>query len=51
MVRPSHGAARPGSVRLRSEIEAALPFEQVREALERVAGGYTRGKIVLQFER
>jgi len=26
-----------------------LPFEQVREALARVAGGHTRGKIVLQI--
>jgi NADPH:quinone reductase-like Zn-dependent oxidoreductase len=35
--------------RLRPQIEAVLPFEQVREALERVAGRHTRGKIVLQI--
>ena len=35
--------------KLRPQIEAAIPFEQVREALERVAGGHTRGKIVLQI--
>ena len=34
---------------LRPQIEAALPFEQVRDALERVAGRHTRGKIVLQI--
>jgi NADPH:quinone reductase len=33
---------------LRPQVEAVLPFEQVREALERVAGRHTRGKIVLQ---
>jgi Zinc-binding dehydrogenase len=31
------------------QVEAVLPFDQVREALERVAGGHTRGKIVLQI--
>jgi len=35
--------------RLRPQVEAVLPFEQVREALERVAGRHTRGKIVLQI--
>ena len=35
--------------KLRPQIEAVIPFEQVREALERVAGGHTRGKIVLQI--
>jgi len=35
--------------KLRPQIEAVLPFEQVREALERVAGRHTRGKIVLQI--
>jgi NADPH:quinone reductase-like Zn-dependent oxidoreductase len=35
--------------RLRPQVEAVLPFEQVREALERVAGRRTRGKIVLQI--
>jgi NADPH:quinone reductase-like Zn-dependent oxidoreductase len=34
---------------LRPQVEAVLPFEQVREALQRVAGGHTRGKIVLQI--
>jgi NADPH:quinone reductase len=34
---------------LRPQIEAALPFEQVRDALERVARRHTRGKIVLQI--
>lgn len=35
--------------KLRPQIEAVLPFEQVREALERVAGRHTRGKIVLRI--
>ncbi len=35
--------------RLRPQTEAVLPFEQIREALERVAGRHTRGKIVLQI--
>jgi len=35
--------------RLRPQIEAVLPFEQVREALERVGGRHTRGKVVLQI--
>jgi NADPH2:quinone reductase len=35
--------------RLRPQVETVLPFEQVREALERVAGRHTRGKIVLQI--
>src|SRR6266566_1974175 len=34
---------------LRPQVEAVLPFEQVREALERVAGRHTRGKTVLQI--
>ncbi|MEA2683380.1 MAG: hypothetical protein QOK05_1708 [Chloroflexota bacterium] len=33
--------------RLRVELEAQLPLDQVREALERVAAGHTRGKVVL----
>jgi NADPH2:quinone reductase len=35
--------------KLRPQIEAVLPFEQVREALERVGGRHTRGKVVLQI--
>ncbi len=35
--------------KLRPQVEAVLLFEQVREALERVAGRHTRGKIVLQI--
>ena len=35
--------------RLRPQVETVLPFEQVREALKRVAGRHTRGKIVLQI--
>lgn len=34
---------------LRPQVEAVLPLEQVREALGRVAGRHTRGKIVLQI--
>jgi NADPH2:quinone reductase len=34
---------------LRPQVEAVLPLEQAREALTRVAGGHTRGKIVLQI--
>jgi NADPH:quinone reductase len=34
--------------KLHPQIEAAFPFEQVREALGRVAGRHTRGKIVLR---
>jgi NADPH:quinone reductase-like Zn-dependent oxidoreductase len=34
---------------LRPQVEAVLPFEQVRAALERVAGRHTRGKIVLHI--
>jgi hypothetical protein len=34
---------------LRPQVEAVLPLEQAREALARVAGRYTRGKIVLQI--
>ncbi len=36
---------------LRPQVEAVLPLSQVREALRRVAGGHTRGKIVLQIGR
>jgi len=28
---------------------AVLPLEQARQALERVAGGHTRGKVVLEI--
>src|SRR6266536_595089 len=35
--------------KLRSQLEAVLPLEQVRDALGRVAGRHTRGKIVLQI--
>jgi NADPH:quinone reductase-like Zn-dependent oxidoreductase len=35
--------------KLRPEVEAVLPLDQVREALARVAGRHTRGKIVLQI--
>jgi NADPH:quinone reductase len=35
--------------RLRPQVEAALPLDQVREALARVAGRHTRGKIVLRI--
>lgn len=35
--------------KLRPQIEAIVPFEQVRDALGRVAGRHTRGKIVLQI--
>ncbi len=35
--------------KLHPQIEAVLPLEQAREALERVAGRHTRGKIVLQI--
>lgn len=37
------------SGKLRPQVEAALPLEQAREALARVAGRHTRGKIVLQI--
>jgi len=33
----------------RAEVEALLPLERAREALERVAGGHTRGKVVVQI--
>lgn len=33
--------------KLHPQIEAVLPLDQAREALARVAGGHTRGKIVL----
>jgi NADPH2:quinone reductase len=35
--------------RLRPQVEAVLPLDQAREALARVAGGHTRGKITLQI--
>ncbi|HYK69849.1 MAG TPA: NADP-dependent oxidoreductase [Streptosporangiaceae bacterium] len=38
-----------GSGGLRPQVEAALPLEQARAALTRVAAGHTRGKIVLQI--
>jgi NADPH:quinone reductase-like Zn-dependent oxidoreductase len=34
---------------LRPQVEAVLPLDQAREALTRVAGRHTRGKIVLQI--
>jgi NADPH2:quinone reductase len=34
---------------LRPQVEAVLPLEQAREALARVAGRHTRGKIVLRI--
>jgi NADPH:quinone reductase-like Zn-dependent oxidoreductase len=37
--------------RLRPQVEAVLPLDQAREALARVAGRHTRGKIVLQIGR
>lgn len=36
---------------LRAEVEAVLPLEQAREALERVAGRHTRGKVVVQIRK
>jgi NADPH:quinone reductase-like Zn-dependent oxidoreductase len=36
---------------LRPQVEAVLPLEQAREALGRVAGRHTRGKIVLQIRQ
>ena len=36
---------------LRPQVEAVLPLEQAREALTRVAGRHTRGKIVLQIRQ
>jgi NADPH:quinone reductase len=35
--------------RLRPQVGAVLPLDQAREALARVAGGHTRGKIALQI--
>ena len=35
--------------RLRPQVEAVLSLGQVREALRRVAGRHTRGKIVVQI--
>ena len=37
--------------KLRPQVEAALPLDQAREALARVASGHTRGKIVLRIGR
>jgi NADPH:quinone reductase len=37
------------SGKLRPQVEAVLPLEQAREALARVAGRHTRGKVVLQI--
>jgi NADPH:quinone reductase len=37
--------------RLRPQVEAVLPLEQAREALARVAGRHTRGKVVLQIRQ
>jgi NADPH:quinone reductase len=37
------------SGKLRPQVEAVLPVGQAREALARVAGGHTRGKVVLQI--
>jgi NADPH:quinone reductase-like Zn-dependent oxidoreductase len=34
---------------LRPQLDAVLPLEQAREALNRVAGGHTRGKVVLRI--
>ena len=34
---------------LRPQVEAVLPLDQARDALTRVAGRHTRGKIVLQM--
>ena len=34
---------------LRPQVEAVLPLDQVRQALARVAGRHTRGKVVLQI--
>jgi NADPH:quinone reductase len=35
--------------KLRPQVEAVLPLDQAREALARVAGRHTRGKVVLQI--
>jgi NADPH2:quinone reductase len=34
---------------LRPQLAAVLPLEQARQALEQVAGGHTRGKVVLEI--
>ena len=36
---------------LRPQVEAVLPLDQARQALTRVAGRHTRGKIVLQIRQ
>jgi NADPH:quinone reductase-like Zn-dependent oxidoreductase len=35
--------------KLRPQIQSVLPLEEASEALERVAGRHTRGKIVLEI--
>jgi NADPH2:quinone reductase len=35
--------------RLRPQVEAVLPLDQARDALARVAGRHTRGKVVLEI--
>ena len=53
--RPRRPAAAGGARRLvdagalRPQVEAVLPLDQAREALARVAGRHTRGKIVLRI--
>src|SRR5205807_2107544 len=42
-----HAADWVGQGKLRVAVEAVFPLDQAREALERVADGHTRGKIVL----
>jgi NADPH:quinone reductase len=37
------------SGKLRPQVQEVLPLEQAREALAQVAGGHTRGKVVLQI--
>ena len=34
---------------LHAQVEAVLPLDQARQALAQVAGGHTRGKVVLQI--
>jgi NADPH:quinone reductase len=36
---------------LRPQVQAVLPLDQARQALTRVAGRHTRGKIVLQIRQ
>jgi NADPH:quinone reductase-like Zn-dependent oxidoreductase len=42
-------APMPGRVSFAEAVETALPLDQAREALARVAARHTRGKIVLQI--